>query len=87
MPADDNIKGREQCPPAPEGLEIDAIQPINTVQNRARRTEHLETLAVAPNLDRWLVAPHPSGDVVAYGASDTVRLLDRRTNKDIVLLG
>ena len=45
IPADDGIKAREQCPPEPEGLDIDAIQAINTVSNRARRTEHLETLA------------------------------------------
>ncbi|NCF51625.1 amidohydrolase family protein [Gammaproteobacteria bacterium] len=64
MPADDNIKGREQCPPAPEGLEIDAIQPINTVQNRARRTEHLETLAALAAEGRISGIPgwHVSGD-------------------------
>ena len=45
IPADDNIKSREQCPPAPPGVEVKAIIPINTVSNRARRAEHLTTLA------------------------------------------
>jgi len=64
MQADDNIKAREQCPPAPEGLEIEAIEPINTVQNRARRTEHLETLAQLAAEGRISGIPgwHVSGD-------------------------
>jgi len=64
MPADDNIKAREQCPPAPEGVEIEAIQAINTVQNRARRTEHLETLAALAAEGRISGIPgwHVSGD-------------------------
>lgn len=64
IPADDNIKAREQCPPAPEGMEIDAIQSINTVSNRARRTEHLVTLAELAAEGRISGIPgwHVSGD-------------------------
>ena len=64
IPADDSIKAREQCPPEPEGLHIDAIQAINTVSNRARRTEHLETLADLAAEGRISGIPgwHVSGD-------------------------
>ncbi|MDH3533441.1 MAG: amidohydrolase family protein [Gammaproteobacteria bacterium] len=64
LPAPDNIKSREQCPPAPEGVDIPAIQPINTVSNRARRTEHLVTLAELAAEGRISGIPgwHVSGD-------------------------
>lgn len=64
LPADDSVKAREQCPPAPEGMEIDAIQDINTVSNRARRTEHLVTLAELAAEGRISGIPgwHVSGD-------------------------
>lgn len=66
MPAEDRIKSREQCPPAPEGLSIAAIQEINTVPNRGRRTEHLETLASLAAEGRITGIPgwHVSGDGV-----------------------
>lgn len=64
MPADDNIKSREQCPPQPEGLNVKAITDINTASNRARRTEHLTTLASLANDGRITGIPgwHVSGD-------------------------
>ncbi len=64
MQADDSIKGREQCPPEPEGLDIEAITPTNTVPNRGRRTEHLETLADLAAEGRISGIPgwHVSGD-------------------------
>lgn len=64
IPADDRIKSREQCPPAPPGIEVDAIKPINTVSNRARRTEHLSTLAKLAAEGRISGIPgwHVSGD-------------------------
>ncbi len=64
MPAEDRIKSREQCPPQPDGLSIAAIEEINTVQNRARRTEHLETLASLAAEGRITGIPgwHVSGD-------------------------
>ncbi len=64
IPADDTIKGREQCPPAPEGVEVKAITPVNTVMNRARRTEHLVTLAELAAEGRISGIPgwHVSGD-------------------------
>jgi len=64
MKADDSIKSREQCPPSPPGLVIDAIEEINTVPNRARRTEHLTTLALLAAQGRISGIPgwHVSGD-------------------------
>jgi predicted amidohydrolase YtcJ len=64
IPADDRIKSREQCPPDPEGLDVEAIIPVNTVQNRARRTEHLQTLASLAAEGRITGIPgwHVSGD-------------------------
>lgn len=64
MEADDSIKSREQCPPAPDGVNVEAITPINTVQNRARRTEHLVTLADLAAEGRISGIPgwHVSGD-------------------------
>ncbi|MEE8197227.1 MAG: amidohydrolase family protein, partial [Acidiferrobacterales bacterium] len=64
MPADDSIKSREQCPPSPPGLFIEAITEINTVPNRARRTEHLTTLALLAAEGRISGIPgwHVSGD-------------------------
>ncbi len=64
MPAEDRIKSREQCPPQPDGLAVAAIQEINTVSNRARRTEHLETLATLAAEGRITGIPgwHVSGD-------------------------
>lgn len=64
IPADDSIKSREQCPPAPEGVEVKAITPINTVSNRARRAEHLTTLAKLAADERITGIPgwHVSGD-------------------------
>jgi len=64
MPADDSIKSREQCPPSPPGLFIEAIEEINTVPNRARRTEHLTTLALLAAEGRISGIPgwHVSGD-------------------------
>jgi len=64
IPADDSIKAREQCPPEPEGLDIEAIEAVNTVSNRARRTEHLVTLANLAAEGRISGIPgwHVSGD-------------------------
>ncbi len=64
MPADDSIKSREQCPPSPPGLSIQAIEEINTAPNRARRTEHLTTLAMLAAEGRITGIPgwHVSGD-------------------------
>ena len=64
MEADDSIKSREQCPPNPAGLAIPAIEEINTVSNRARRTEHLTTLALLAAEGRITGIPgwHVSGD-------------------------
>ena len=64
MTAEESIKRREQCPPAPEGLNIPAITEINTVSNRARRTEHLTTLAglAAENRISGIPGWHVSGD-------------------------
>ena len=64
MPADDSIKSREQCPPSPPGLFIEAITEINTAPNRARRTEHLTTLAGLAAEGRITGIPgwHVSGD-------------------------
>jgi len=64
IPADDSIKSREQCPPAPPGVEVKAITAINTVSNRARRTEHLTTLAQLAADGRITGIPgwHVSGD-------------------------
>ena len=64
IPADDAVKSREQCPPAPAGLDIEAITDINTVSNRARRTEHLTTLAQLAADGRITGIPgwHVSGD-------------------------
>lgn len=64
IPADDDIKSREQCPPEPEGVEVKAIEPLNTVTNRARRTEHLVTLAELAGEGRITGIPgwHVSGD-------------------------
>ena len=64
IPADESIKAREQCPPEPEGLDIKAIESINTVSNRGRRTEHLVTLANLAAEGRISGIPgwHVSGD-------------------------
>ena len=64
MEADDSIKSREQCPPSPPGLSIQAIEEINTAPNRARRTEHLTTLAMLAAEGRITGIPgwHVSGD-------------------------
>jgi predicted amidohydrolase YtcJ len=64
IPADDDIKSREQCPPQPPGLNVKAITEVNTVSNRARRTEHLTTLASLANEGRITGIPgwHVSGD-------------------------
>lgn len=64
IPADDNIKSREQCPPAPPGVEVRGIEPVNTVANRGRRTEHLVTLAELAAEGRISGIPgwHVSGD-------------------------
>lgn len=64
IPADDRIKSREQCPPQPAGLDVKAITDVNSVSNRARRTEHLETLAGLAAEGRITGIPgwHVSGD-------------------------
>lgn len=64
IPAPENIKAREQCPPAPAGVKVSAITETNTVQNRARRTEHLVTLASLAAEGRISGIPgwHVSGD-------------------------
>jgi len=64
MPAGDDVKMREQCPPAPEGVDLPFITETNTVTNRARRTEHLSTLAKLAAEGRITGIPgwHVSGD-------------------------
>jgi len=64
IPADDDIKSREQCPPEPAGWDVKAITDVNTVSNRARRTEHLTTLASLAQEGRITGIPgwHVSGD-------------------------
>ncbi len=63
------IKKREQCPPAPEGVELRAwegrsVEDGSIASNRGRRTEHLVTLAELAaegrisNIPGW----HSSGD-------------------------
>ena len=66
MQADDAIKSREQCPPAPPGIYVEAITEINTAPNRGRRTEHLTTLATLAAEGRITGIPgwHVSGDGV-----------------------
>lgn len=92
IPADDSVKSREQCPPAPEGLEVKGIEPINIVTNRGRRTEHLETLAGLAAEGRISGIPgwHVSGDGAlellfqtyrASGMSDE-RIRDLRIQSD-----
>jgi predicted amidohydrolase YtcJ len=60
----DEIKMREQCPPEPDGIDIKAIEQINTTSNRGRRTEHLVTLAELAAENRITNIPgwHSSGD-------------------------
>lgn len=64
IPADDGIKSREQCPPAPPGLDMDFITEVNMVSNRARRTEHLMTLAQLASENRitGITGWHVSGN-------------------------
>ena len=64
IPADDDIKSREQCPPQPAGWDVEAITEVNTVSNRGRRTEHLTTLASLAHEGRITGIPgwHVSGD-------------------------
>jgi predicted amidohydrolase YtcJ len=92
IPADDSITSREQCPPDPEGLDVEAITPVNTVQNRSRRTEHLMTLASLAAEGRITGIPgwHVSGDGAlelmfqvyrASGMSDE-RIRDLRIESD-----
>jgi predicted amidohydrolase YtcJ len=60
----EEIKKREQCPPEPEGMDLKAIEAINTVPNRGRRTQHLVTLAELASENRISNIPgwHASGD-------------------------
>lgn len=65
----EEIKKREQCPPAPEGVELNAwkgrtVEDGSIASNRGRRTEHLVTLAELAaegrisNIPGW----HSAGD-------------------------
>ena len=65
----DEIKMREQCPPAPEGIELTAwknrpADDPSIAANRGRRTEHLVTLAKLAAEGRMTNIPgwHSSGD-------------------------
>ncbi|MGK0297060.1 MAG: putative amidohydrolase YtcJ [Gammaproteobacteria bacterium] len=60
----EEIKKREQCPPEPEGMDLKAIEAINTAPNRGRRTQHLVTLAELASENRISNIPgwHASGD-------------------------
>jgi len=64
MPADSSVKEREQCPPLPDYLDIPGITDENTVPNRGRRLEHLETLAKLAAEGRITGIPgwHVAGD-------------------------
>ena len=63
------IKAREQCPPAPEGIELNAwknrpADDPSIASNRGRRTEHLVTLAKLAAEGRMTNIPgwHSAGD-------------------------
>ncbi len=65
----EDIKAREQCPPAPEGIELNAWKNRPTddpsiAANRGRRTEHLVTLAKLAAEGRMTNIPgwHSAGD-------------------------
>jgi len=65
----DEIKAREQCPPAPEGIELEAwkgreMESGSIAANRGRRTEHLVTLAQLAAEGRMTNIPgwHSAGD-------------------------
>jgi predicted amidohydrolase YtcJ len=64
IPAKDSIKMREQCPPPGENINVPEITPLNRVQNRGRRTEHLVTLAKLAAEGRITGIPgwHVAGD-------------------------
>ena len=70
-----DIKGREQCPPEPPGVDIKAVTEINVTQTRGRRTEHLVTLTELAaegrmtNISGW----HASGDGAVDIMFDTYR--------------
>jgi len=64
LPAKDNIKAREQCPAMLPGMTIEGISDDNSAPNRARRTEHLDTLAQLAGENRLSSIPgwHVAGD-------------------------
>ncbi|NNE37133.1 MAG: amidohydrolase family protein, partial [Gammaproteobacteria bacterium] len=71
----DEIKGREQCPPEPEGIDIEAVTDLNVATTRGRRTDHLVTLTELAaegrmtNISGW----HASGDGAVDIMFDTYR--------------
>jgi predicted amidohydrolase YtcJ len=64
IPAADDIKGREQCPPPTPGVNVAGITDANIVPNRGRRVEHLDTLAQLAGEGRMTNIPgwHVAGD-------------------------
>ncbi len=70
MPADPSVKKREQCPPLPSYLDIPGITDENTVPNRGRRLEHLETLAKLAAEGR--ISGIPGWHVAGDGAVDVL---------------
>jgi predicted amidohydrolase YtcJ len=70
IPADNAIKGREQCPPLPDFLDIPGITDANIVPNRGRRLEHLETLARLAGEGR--ISGIPGWHVAGDGALDVL---------------
>ena len=80
IPADDSIKTREQCPPLINDIDIAEITETNTIPNRARRLEHLDTLAALAGEGRLSGIPgwHVAGD----GAVDVLQKTYRKYMSD-----
>jgi len=70
IPAGDDIKGREQCPPPINDVMIAGITELNTVPNRGRRVEHLDTLARLAGEGR--ISSIPGWHVAGDGAVDVL---------------
>lgn len=64
MPAGDDVKGRELCPPPPDGVDIPSINNVNTSKIKVRRVEHFTTLSNLAAEGRITGIPgwHTAGD-------------------------
>ncbi len=92
----EEIKKREQCPPAPEGVELNAwkgrsVEDGSIAVNRGRRTEHLVTLAELAaegrisNIPGWHSAGDGATEIMmktyrAHMSDERIRML--RTTSD-----